>query len=90
MRVGNRMAIIGTAFLASAIVLALYVITDVLFTTNLAVLTGIAALVVFGGLWYLVPMVRRSSSPEAASEDQEDEPADSEQAQDSRGASSRR
>ena len=59
LRVGNQMAIIGTVFLAAAIVLALYVITDVLFTTNLAVLTAIAALVVFGGLWYVLPMVGR-------------------------------
>lgn len=58
-RVGNQMAIIGTVFLAAAIVLALYVITDVLFTTNLAVLTAIAALVVFGGLWYVLPMLGR-------------------------------
>jgi hypothetical protein len=88
--IGNRMAIIGTVFLAAAIVLALYVVTDVLFTTNLAVLTGIAALVVFGVLWYLVPMVGRSSSPGAASEEEVGEPADEEQAQESRGASSRR
>src|SRR5919112_1210327 len=45
-RIGNQMAIVGTVFLAAAIVLALYVITDVLFTTNLAVLTAITALVV--------------------------------------------
>ena len=59
LRVGNQMAIIGTVFLAAAIVLALYVITDVLFTTNLAVLTAIAALVVFGGLWYALPTLGR-------------------------------
>ena len=68
-RVGNQMAIIGTVFLAAAIVLALYVITDVLFTTNLAVLTAIAALVVFGGLWYVLPMLGRQpqESREASS-----------------------
>ena len=64
LRVGNQMAIVGTVFLAAAIVLALYVITDVLFTTNLAVLTALAALVLFGVLWYVVPMVGRSPSPE--------------------------
>jgi len=58
-RVGNQMAIIGTVFLAAAIVLALYVVTDVLFTTNLAVMTAVASLVVFGVLWYVVPMVGR-------------------------------
>ena len=71
-RIGNQMAIVGTVFLAAAIVLALYVVTDVLFPTNLAVLTALAALVLFAGLWYVVPMVGAR------------------EAQDSRGASSRR
>jgi hypothetical protein len=56
-RIGNQMAIVGTVFLAAAIVLALYVVTDVLFATNLAVLTAVGALVVFGGLWYVVPLL---------------------------------
>ena len=87
-RVGNQMAIVGTVFLAAAIVLALYVVTDVLFTTDLAVLTGIAALVLFGVLWYVVPMVGRSSSSdeEGSGEDE----TGGEQGQESRGASSRR
>jgi len=84
-RVGNQMAIVGTVFLAAAIVLALYVVSDVLFTTDLAVMTGIAALIVFGALWYVVPMVGRSSS-----EDESPAEEDDEQAQESRGASSRR
>jgi hypothetical protein len=79
-RVGNRMAIIGTVFLAAAIVLALYVITDVLFTTDLAMMTAIAALLVFGVLWYVVPMAGRSSDDKDA--------ATGDQAQESRGASS--
>jgi hypothetical protein len=85
-RVGNQMAIIGTVFLAAAIVLALYVITDVLFTTDLAVLTAIGGLVVFGVLWYVLPMLGRSpndgNDEEAATGDQPQE--------ESRGASSRR
>jgi hypothetical protein len=85
-RVGNQMAIIGTVFLAAAIVLALYVITDVLFTTNLAVLTAIASLVVFASLWYVVPWVGSFNS-----DSEEDEPEEDQQPQEeSRGASSRR
>ena len=87
-RVGNQMAIVGTVFLAAAIVLALYVVTDVLFTTDVAVLTALAALVLFGVLWYVVPMVGRSPSPEEGYG--EDETAGGGQAQESRGASSRR
>ena len=87
-RMGNQMAIVGTVFLAAAIVLALYVVTDVLFTTKMAVLTGVAALVLFGALWYVLPMVGRSPSPEEGAG--EDEAAGRDQGQESRGASSRR
>jgi hypothetical protein len=66
-RIGNQMAIIGTVFLAAAIVLALYVVTDVLFATNLAVLTAIGALVVFAGLWYLLPMAGQDQESRGAS-----------------------
>src|SRR4029434_11219921 len=83
-RVGNQMAIVGTVFLAAAIVLALYVVTDVLFSTNLAVWTAIASLLLFGVLWYVVPMVGRDS------DDDDEQPEDDPQAQESRGASSRR
>jgi hypothetical protein len=92
-RIGNQMAIVGTVFLAAAIVLALYVITDVLFTTNLALLTAVGALVVFAGLWYVVPMLARSSS--SSSEEEEEtsgtrEPSNDGRPQESRGVSSRR
>ena len=85
--IGNRMAIAGTVFLAAAIVLALYVVTDVLFTTDLAVMTAIAAVILFGVLWYVVPMVWRS--PEEPG-DGEREPSTVGPDQESRGASSRR
>src|ERR687889_1794299 len=45
LRIGNQMALWGTVFLAAAIVLALYVVTNVLFTSELAVATAIAAVV---------------------------------------------
>jgi hypothetical protein len=91
-RIGNQMAIVGTVFLAAAIVLALYVITDVLFTTNLAVLTAIGALVVFAGLWYVVPMLARSSSEKEEDDETSGtrEPSNDGRPQESRGASSRR
>ena len=82
-RLGNQMAIVGTVFLAAAIVLALYVITDVLFTTNLAILTAVASLAVFGVLWYVVPMVGRDSADNADDDDRQPQ-------EESRGASSRR
>jgi Kef-type K+ transport system membrane component KefB len=84
-RTGNQMAIAGTVFLAAAIVLAVYVVTNVLFTTDLAIWTAVAFVVVFAVLWYVLPMLWRSPSSEEAGEDSSDE-----QAQESWGASSRR
>jgi hypothetical protein len=87
LRIGNQMALWGTVFLAAAIVLALYVVTNVLFTSELALATAIATVVVFVGLWYVLPMVGRSPE-DGTSEDEVDSPDD--QPQESRGASSLR
>ena len=87
LRIGNQMALWGTVFLAAAIVLALYVVTNILFTSDLALWTAAAAVLVFAVLWYVLPMVGRPSGDEG-SEDQADSPDT--QAQESRGASSRR
>ena len=84
LRVANREAIWGTVFLAAAIVLALYVVTDVLFTTDLAIMTAVTAAVVFAGLWYVVPLLGGDDQDASSADEPEDEP------QESRGASSRR
>jgi Kef-type K+ transport system membrane component KefB len=60
LRVANREAIWGTVFLAAAIVLALYVVTNVLFATWVALVTAVLAVVLFAWLWYAVPLVRGS------------------------------
>jgi Kef-type K+ transport system membrane component KefB len=57
LRTANRQAIWGTLFLAAAIVLALYVVTNVLFSTWLAVLTAVLAVAVFAWLWYALPLL---------------------------------
>jgi Kef-type K+ transport system membrane component KefB len=72
LRIANREAIWGTVFLAAAIVLALYVVTNVLFATWIAVLTAVLGVAVFVWLWYALPLVGRSSPKE---EDEEAEPA---------------
>jgi hypothetical protein len=82
LRVGNQMAIWGTVFLGAAIVLALYVVTDVLFAGNPAVATAGAAAVVFAAVWYLLPFAGRLSAREDHGEPR--------RGQGSRGASSRR
>ena len=93
-RIGNQMAIVGTVFLAAAIVLALYVVTDVLFTTDLALWTAAGAVLVFAGLWYAVPLLWRSPSDDQKAADARQQREDSgdgqPQEEESRGASSRR
>jgi hypothetical protein len=61
LRVANREAIWGTVFLATAIVLALYVVTNVLFATWVAVVTAVLAVALFAWLWYAVPLLRDAS-----------------------------
>ena len=82
-RTGNRLAIVGTVFLATAIVLAVYVVTNILFTSDLALWTAAGFTVLFAGLWYILPLLWRSPSSE-------EEGLSDDQAQESRGASSRR
>jgi amino acid transporter len=86
-RIGNQMALWGMLFLAAAVVLALYVVTNVLFTSELALLTAGATVVVFAGLWYALPMIGR---PSAEDDESEDGGSSVGQDQESRGASSRR
>jgi Kef-type K+ transport system membrane component KefB len=65
LRIANREAIWGTVFLAAAIVLALYVVTNVLFATWIAVVTAVVAVAVFAFLWYALPLLRGSSREES-------------------------
>jgi hypothetical protein len=86
-RIGNQMALWGTLFLGGAIVLALYVVTNVLFTSQQALLTAAAAVVAFAVVWYVLPLVGRDSSSGRSQEGQDRQDG---QVQESRGASSRR
>jgi hypothetical protein len=63
--IANREAIWGTVFLAAAIVLALYVVTNVLFATWIAVVTAVVAVAVFALLWYALPLLGGSSREES-------------------------
>jgi hypothetical protein len=61
LQLANREAIWGTVFLATAIVLALYVITNVLYATWIALLTAALTVAVFAWLWYALPLLGGSS-----------------------------
>ena len=54
----NWMAIVGLGFLAIAMVGAVMLIANYAFSETLTVVSGIVAVLVFGGLWYVLPLVR--------------------------------
>src|SRR5688572_8159472 len=58
----SRFVLIGTAFIAAGICCSLFVVTSVLFGEFAAVVAAVGAAVVFAGLWFVFPIVRRGSS----------------------------
>ncbi len=56
----NRLAIAGLGFLALAMIGAVMLIADVVFSTTMMVVSGIVASVVFGALWAGLPIARRA------------------------------
>lgn len=56
--VSNRMMIAGIAVLAVAMVGAILLITDLLFSRTAAIVTASAAAVVFAGFWFALPLSR--------------------------------
>jgi len=56
----NKFAVAGTMFLALSIVGVMVLITDVIYSSAAAVVTGVLTFVLFGGLWALLPLVRRA------------------------------
>jgi Family of unknown function (DUF6328) len=57
----NKFAIAGIMFLALSMIGVLVLITDVIYSEAAAVVAGVLALVLFGGLWAVLPLVRRSN-----------------------------
>jgi len=57
--VANRLAIVGLGFLALAMTGTLVLITDILYGTAATIVVGVAAVAMFAGLWYLLPLRRR-------------------------------
>jgi hypothetical protein len=56
----NLLAIVGTVFLAAAMMLALFVVTDVLYGSRVAGAVAGALGALFVVLWYVLPAVRRA------------------------------
>jgi membrane-bound acyltransferase YfiQ involved in biofilm formation len=58
----NRFAIAGIMSLALSMVGVLVLIADIVYSDAAAVVAGVLALVVFGGLWAVLPLVRRDNN----------------------------
>ena len=56
----NRFAIIGLSFLALAMTGVVLLITDLMFGGLATVIATAATVIVFGYLWYVMPVVRRA------------------------------
>jgi uncharacterized protein DUF6328 len=59
-QISSRLALVGTFFIALAMVCTVFLITDVLFGGWQATLATIGSAVVFGGLWYGVALHREA------------------------------
>ena len=55
----NRLAIAGTVFLAAAIIAVVYLVTSLIFGLAPTLAATLLATVLFGWLWYGLPLVRR-------------------------------
>jgi hypothetical protein len=62
LKTSNKFAIAGIIFLALSLIGAIVLITDVIYSQTAAVVAGIVALLVFGGLWLALPLLRREVS----------------------------
>jgi amino acid transporter len=57
LRASNKMSIGGLGFLALAMTGALMLIADFIYSPTLTIISGAAALIVFGMLWYVLPLL---------------------------------
>jgi hypothetical protein len=58
----NRFAIAGLVFLGLSMISVIVLITDVIYSDPASEVAGALALAVFGGLWFVLPLLRRNES----------------------------
>lgn len=61
-KMANRLTIMGTVFLAIAMACALFLVTEVIYGSKLAIAVAAGAAVLFIALWYAIPLARRSAN----------------------------
>jgi hypothetical protein len=59
--ISNKFAIAGIMFLALSMIGAIVLITDVIYSKPAAWATGALAFLVFGGMWLVLPLIRRAA-----------------------------
>ncbi|HEY6654673.1 MAG TPA: DUF6328 family protein [Solirubrobacterales bacterium] len=57
LRASNKMSIAGLGFLALAMTGAVMLIADFIYSPTLTIVSGVAAAIVFGLLWYVLPLL---------------------------------
>jgi amino acid transporter len=57
LRASNKMSIAGLGFLALAMTGAVMLIADFIYSPTLTIISGITALIVYGVLWYAMPLL---------------------------------
>lgn len=63
LKMSNRFTIAGLGFLALAMIGAVMLIANFAFSDTLTVVSGVVAVLIFGSLWYAVPLTYRSRQP---------------------------
>jgi Family of unknown function (DUF6328) len=58
----NKLTMAGLFFLALAMIGAVMLIADFVFSSTLAIVSGIVAALVFGLLWAIIPVARRATT----------------------------
>jgi Family of unknown function (DUF6328) len=61
----NKLTIVGLGFLALAMVGAVMLIADFIYSPTLTIISAVVAVAVFGLLWYVLPIAGRPSGPGA-------------------------
>jgi Family of unknown function (DUF6328) len=64
LRDANQMAIVGTAFVAIGIACAMFLIADVVYGPAAATLVTAGTVLVYGALWWALPLYRRGQPDE--------------------------
>ena len=59
LKISNVLALTGSLFLATAIVMVVFVITDIVFGSPASTVVASVAVVLFAGVWYGLPLARK-------------------------------